>query len=430
VRLAPSAGLWRHGDFLRFWGAQTISQFGTQVSALAIPLVAIIALDASAFAVAALATVEFLPFLLFALPAGVWVDRLPRRPILILADVARAAALASIPIAAAFGALTLPQLFVVGFVAGLFTVFFDVAYQSYLPSLVEREQLVDGNAKLEFSRSAAQIGGPGIGGALVSVVTAPYAIVVDALSYLWSALLLLRIRRREAPPQQTHAPSMRRELGEGLRYLLGDRRWRAVAAYVSTFNFFSNVAFSIFLVYAVRQLGLSALVIGVTFAVGNLGALVAAAFATRVGTRLGVGRTLVLGGAVGGWPMILIPLAPQSSPVPFLVASQILVAFGVVLYNVTAISYMQAVVPDRMLGRFNATRRWLVWGTIPLGNLVGGVLASTVGLRETLFVGALGCSASFLFMVFSPLRSIDRVPDDVGPDDELIRLPLEGQTSA
>ena len=189
MRLWPRGGLWRDSDFLRLWGAQTVSQFGSQVSAIALPFVAIVALDASAFSVAALGAVEMLPFLLIALPAGVWVDRLPRRPILIAGDLGRALALASIPAAWALDVLTIWQLYVVGFVVGVFTVFFDVAYQSYLPSLVSRGRLVDGNSKLEFSRSAAQVGGPGMGGLLVGAITAPYAVLVDAVSFLWSGLL-------------------------------------------------------------------------------------------------------------------------------------------------------------------------------------------------------------------------------------------------
>ena len=193
----PTGGLWRHSDFLKLWSAETISQFGTQVSGLALPLVAIIVLDASAFEVAALGTVEFAPFILFTLPAGVWVDRLPRRPILIAGDFGRAALLATIPAAYVADVLTLGQLYVVGFLVGICTVFFDVAYQSYLPSLVERDHIVDGNSKLEVSRSVAQIGGPGIGGGLIELITAPYAILVDAVSFLASGLFVLRIRKNE-----------------------------------------------------------------------------------------------------------------------------------------------------------------------------------------------------------------------------------------
>ncbi|TML69132.1 MAG: MFS transporter, partial [Actinobacteria bacterium] len=185
--LWPQGGLWRHADFLKLWSAQSVSQLGTQISAIALPLVALYELHATAFEVAALGTVEFLPFLLFTLPAGVWVDRLRRRWLMVTADLGRVVALGSIPLAAALGHLTLAQLYIAGFVTGTLTVFFDVSYQSYLPSLVEREQLVDGNAKLEVTRATAQVAGPGLGGLLVRALTAPYAVLADALSYLWSA---------------------------------------------------------------------------------------------------------------------------------------------------------------------------------------------------------------------------------------------------
>ena len=201
-RLWPTGGLWRHGDFLKLWSAETISQFGSQIDDLAFALVAILVLDASAFEVAVLGTVLFLPFILFTLPAGVWVDRLPRRPILIIGDFGRAALYATVPIAYVADVLTLWQLYVVGFLVGVFQVFFDVAYQSYLPSLVDRDQIIEGNSKFEISRSAAQISGPGLGGILVEILTAPYAVLVDAFSFLASGLFILRIRKPEERPER------------------------------------------------------------------------------------------------------------------------------------------------------------------------------------------------------------------------------------
>ena len=222
---------------------------------------------------------------------------------------------------------------------------------------------------------------------------------------------------------------MRREILEGIRYIVGDPRWRAISLYVSTVNFFWSVAFSIMLVYAVRELHLSAGTIGVIFALGNIGALIGAMLSGRVSSRLGIGRTIVLTGAVSGSASLLVPLAPQSNPIPFLVASQVFVGAGIVVYNVTAISLMQALTPPELLGRMNASRRWIVWGTIPLGGLVGGALASTVGLRETLFVGTIGASLCFLFLLAKPLRTIQQLPDPEEPpvEEELVELPLEAQ---
>jgi MFS family permease len=425
----PRRGLWGHHDFLRLWGAQSVSQLGSQVSVLALPLVAISMLHATAFEVALLGTFDMLPFLLFALPAGVWVDRLPRRPILVVADFGRGLVLASVPVVAALGHLTIGQLYVVGFLAGTLTVFFDVAYQSYLPSLVAREQLVEGNAKLEVSRSAAQVAGPGLAGLLIGWVTASYAIVADAISFVASAAFLFSIRKLEPPaPAAAQRTGLRAEILEGLRYLLGDARWRAIALYVATFNFFQSVVFSIFLVYAVRRLGLTAQVLGLTFAVGNVGWLLGAFVTSRVSRRIGLGHTLVLSGIVTGMPVLLLPLAPRSFPIPFLIVANVLVSLGIVLYNVTAISLMQALTPARLLGRMNASRRFVVWGVIPLGSLVGGALASTIGLRPTLFVGAIGTILPFLFLLVEPLRTIERLPAaPPAPEEELVVLPLESQ---
>jgi MFS family permease len=403
--------LWRQRDFLSLWGSQTISQFGSQVTFLALPLVAILALEESSFRVAVLTTVEFLPFLLFALPAGVWVDRLRRRPILILADVLRALVLITIPIAYWLGALTIWQLYAVAFVHGIGTVFFDVSYQSYLPTLIGREQVVDGNSKLEISRAAATIAGPGIAGVLVAALTASVAILADAISFLASAFLLGMIKKVEEPPPREERRSMKAELGEGLRYVFTHPYQRGMVAAVALSNFFGNVVYSILLVYAVRGLGLSAGTIGVVLAVGNLGTLAAALTARRISDRLGVGMTIVYAAGMFGPGTLLIAVAPKNLAIPFLIASGLVVGFGVILFNVTAISLIQAITPDRMLGRANASRRFVVWGVIPVGGLVGGALASTIGLRETIFVGALGSLLAMVPILLSPIRSVGKMSE-------------------
>jgi MFS family permease len=366
----------------------------------------------SAFAVAMLGMVEFLPFLLFSLPAGVWVDRLPRRPMLVAADVVRAVALASVPVAYWLDALSIWQLYAVGFVVGVGTVFFDVAYQSYLPTLVKRDELSDGNSKLEISRSAAQLGGPGLGGVLIGILTAPVAVAADAISFVVSALLIGRIRTTERKPLAEDRRSLLSELWEGLRYVLKHEYVRGMAASVAIFNFFGNVGGSIILVYFVRELGLSATTIGIVLGLGNVGFLVGAILARRVEARLGVGRTIVGSSMLSVPGLLLVPLAPRDFAVPLLIASGVIVGFAIVLYNVTAISLMQATTPDRLLGRMNASRRFFVWGVIPLGAIVGGTLASTIGLRPTLFVGAIGASLAVLPLLLSPIRTLVRVPDE------------------
>ncbi len=429
MRLWPKGGLWRHGDFLKLWTAETISVFGSQISGLALPLVAILTLEVSAFEVALLGVIEFLPFILVSLPAGVWVDRLRRRPILIAGDLGRAVLLLSIPVAYMADALTIWQLYVVGFAVGVFTVFFDVAYQSYLPSLVAREQLVDGNSKLEITRSASQIGGPGASGLLVQALTAPAAVLVDALSFVASALFLFRIRRVEQRPERGEAgergPGMKAELAEGLRFVLGNPVLRSIAASTATFNFFGNLMFAVLLVYVVRDLGMSAGLIGVVMMIGNVGFLLGALTAGRISGRIGVGPAIVAGAALGA-AQLLVPLAPQDATgaVPFLVTAFVISGFGVVLYNVNQLSLRQAITPERLQGRMNSVMRFIVWGVIPLGTLVGGTIASTTTLRTSVWVGAIGMCLAGLPVLLSPVRSLRTVPEPDGPLEGVGDVPL------
>ena len=420
--LWPQGGLWRHGDFLKLWSAETVSVFGSQVGQLAMPLVAILVLDATAFEVAALGVVLFLPFIFFTLPAGVWVDRLPRRPILIIGDFGRGALLATVPIAYLADALTLAQLFVVAFLVGTLQVFFDVAYQSYLPSLVERAQIIEGNSKLEISRSAAQVGGPGLGGVLVQLFTAPYAVLLDAVSFLGSGLFLLRIRKAEEPRTVADAngqkPSLWTDLKEGLHFVLSNPNLRAQAGCTATSNFFANVAFATLLVFAVRELGLSAGAIGIVFSLGAAGSLAAAFTATRVSARLGIGPTSIVATALFGPATLLVAFAPAGdAAIPILVVSQLIFGYTVVVYNIVQVSYRQAICPPRLQGRMNSVMRFMVWGTIPIGGLLGGALATWVGLRETIVIGAIGGGLAFLWLLLSPQRHLHEMPKPV--DDHL-----------
>jgi MFS family permease len=410
---AAAGSLWRHRDFMRLWSAETVSQLGTQVTMLALPLTAILVLHASPFQVGALSSVEFAPFLLVGLPAGVWVDRMRRRPILVAGDLGRALVLGSIPLAHWFHTLGMPHLYIAAFVAGICTVFFDVAYQSYLPSLVDRDQLTEGNAKLEISRSGAQLAGPGLAGLLVQLVTAPVAILADAISYVGSAAFVAMIRRPEpeipAPPPGGR-PRMRSQIAEGLRFVLRHPLLRPIAVCTSVSNLFFSMIFAIVILFAVRELGLSAGAIGVALGIGNVGFLGGAFIADRVARPLGLGPTIVASAVVFGVSGFLFPLATASSAIPFLIAGSFLSGLGSVVYNVNQVSLRQAITPERMLGRMNATMRFVVWGTMPIGALVGGALGGWIGLRATLWVAALGGSFAFLPPLLSPVRSLRRIP--------------------
>lgn len=407
----PEEGLWSDPDFLKLWGAQTISQVGTQVTLLALPLTAILLLHASALEIALLGAMETLPFLLFALPAGVWVDRLPRRGLMILADLARAAALVSIPIAHWLDALALPQLFVVAFVTGIGTVFFDVSYLSYLPSLVGRAQLAGGNARLMATQSGAQIVGPGIGGALVALVGAPVALLADAISFGVSGGLIGLIRRREAPVERAEDRHIWTELREGLSYVFRQPYLRILTITTGISNFFGTMLFSLFLLYAIRDLGFTPGAMGVIFMLVSVGALAGAVLSGRVVRTLGLGRTIAWAAILGNVTFLTIPLAPQDNALPYFVVGAILGPGIGMMFNVNQLSLRQAITPERLLGRMNSVVRFMYWGTMPAGAAAGGALATVAGVRTTLIVGAAGSALALVPLALSPLRHLRALPE-------------------
>jgi MFS family permease len=411
----PTGGLWAHRDFMKLWTGQSISEFGSQISQLAIPLLALLELHATTFEFALLGVLGFMPFILFALPAGVWVDRLRRRPILIVGDASRAVLLALIPILWALDVLKIWQLFVITFVIGIFTVFFDVAYQSYLPALIERDDLVDGNSKIQLTVSVAQVAGPSTAGLLIGAVTAPYAILFDAVSFVFSSAFMISMRHREnlpARPTGGH-PKMWPQVKEGLRWVVGHRWLRAIAACTATSNFFFSMFFAVLLVYVVRTLHFSAAEIGVMFAVGSCGSIVGALTANRIQKRVGVGPAIVFGSICFCATGLIYVLAPQSVALPIFMLAQAIGGFGGVSYNITQVSLRQAITPERLQGRMNAAMRWIVWGTIPLGGLLGGAVGQWVGLRPAMWIGAIGSAAAFLPVALTSVRSIREMPASV-----------------
>lgn len=408
-------GLLRHRGFALLFGADTISQVGTQVSMVALPLVAVVALHASPFEMGLLVAAETAAFLLIGLPAGVWVDRLPRRPILIIGDLARAFLLASVPVAWWLGVLSMPQLYVVGLCVSVATVFFDVAYQSYLPSLVEREQIVEGNAKLEIVRSGAQVAGPGAAGWLVQLVTAPVAIVVDAISFLLSGLLLAGIRSDRDVPARDERRGLVREIGEGLAFVLRHPILRMIAACTASANLANAMNNALSVLFLINVVGITPGVMGLLFSVAGVGGLVGAALVGPMSRWAGSARTIWLSSLLTTPFILLVPLAAQGWRLGLYAFAWFVVSVGIVVYNVSQVSFRQAITPDHLLGRMNATMRFIVWGTLPLGALIGGVLGEHLGVVPAVWIACALTPLSVIPLLLSPLRRMRDLPEPLSP---------------
>ena len=399
--------LWRDREFLKLWGGQGISELGSQVSQLALPTVAILLLHATPFQVGVLAAFEFLAFPALGLIAGVWVDRLRRRWIMIACDAGRMLALGSVPIAFAFNALTMPQLYVVGLITGVGTVFFDVSYQSYLPSLIARSDLVEGNTKLQVTGSVAQMAGPALAGLLIQLVGPARAVMADATSFLVSVLSLAWIRRPEPSPKPAEgaAPtSFWSEMREGVQFVFGNATIWKIAGSTSTANLGSNILFAVYLIFAYRVLRLSPGVIGVVFGAGAVGGLIGALSASWIARHIGLGPTLFVSILLGGLGSILIPIAQFGYAVPLLLAASVITSFANPVYNINQVSLRQAITPDRVQGRMNATVRTLIWGTIPVGALIGGVIGSTYGLLPAIYIGIVVETLAGFWILIGPVR--------------------------
>jgi MFS family permease len=408
-------GLWAHRDFRMLWAGETVSLFGSEVTELALPLVAVLVLDAGAGQMGLLAAARFAPFLLVTLPAGVWIDAHRRRPVLIGANLGRCLLVALVPLLAGLDVLRMPQLYAIAFAVGVLTVAFDVAYQSYLPSLVDRGRLVEGNSKLQASASVARVGGPGLGGLLVQLAGAPRALLLDAATFAVSTASLLAIRHREPPPAGPEGRSragLRREVAEGLRVTYRDRVLRSMAGLAATYNLFEQAVLALLVLYATSDLGLSAGLIGLVVSVGSLGALAGAALAGRLERRLGVGPSLILAVVVECASLLLVPLAtgPRVVAAGLLGLAFVGNGFGIGLSNVLAVSLRQAVTPDRLLGRMNASYRFLTYGAVPLGALLGGALGELLGLRAAVAVGAAGSLLTVPWVLLPPLPGLRRMP--------------------
>ncbi|WP_329115422.1 MFS transporter [Streptomyces sp. NBC_01465] len=410
-RSSSSRALWRDSDFRHLWAGQTASQFGAQSSQVVLPLVAVVALQAGAVQLGALRAVQQLPILFFSLIVGVWVDRWRPRSVMVLADFGRAAVLAAIPVAVLLGMLGMPVLLVVGFLVGTLSVCFDVGYQASLVRVVARDRLAQGNSALEGSRSAAQVGGPALGGAMVSLVSAPYAVVASGGFFLLSALSIRRIRSGETAPRRAEQhPRVGRQIAEGLQLVFRNAALRSVAVASGIFQFSFAALMTVYLLFLPRTLHLSGATVGLVLAAMGPGALLGSLLSARLPGRFGYGTVMVASAFLADGVMLCVPALHGSSAATVALLMAVNFLFGVFsqLVDVTVTTVRQTLTPARIQGRVVATINFLGMGMTPLGSLLGGWVAGRWGLRTGLLLTAVALAASPLFMASSPLARLGR----------------------
>ena len=405
--LQNRVGLWNNRDFVKLWLGQTISFFGSGITGIALPLTAVLILAATPLQMGILGALDGISVLVFGLLAGVWVDRVRRRPLMIATDLGRAFILGAIPLAALLGVLGIWQLYIVAAIAGILTVIFTVASPAYLPSLIPQESLIEGNSKLGMSDALAEIGGPAIAGPLVQLLSAPFAILFDAFSFLFSACCLGLISKPEPHPATIEqSKSIWSDLIEGLRLVLKNPLLRSLATSASIFSLFGNFVGALYALYVIRQIGAPPIFLGLLIASGGLSALLGAFMAERVIQRFGLGKTLGTGLFMYGATGLLIPLAGGSvtfALIP-LFLSQLLGDASISIYFIAEMSLRQSIVPSNLLGRTNATMQFLSQGVAPLGALLAGILGGTIGLRLTILIGVIGVMLAGTLLLLSPVR--------------------------
>jgi MFS family permease len=406
--------LLRERDFRSFWVAETVSLLGDQVALIALPLVAVLVLDAGPGQMGVLGAAALLPHLLFSLPAGVWLDRVAsRRRVMILADLGRALLALTIPLAYALDGLTVGQLYAVAFAAGCLAVVFDLSYPTLFVALAPRERYVEGNSLIHGSRSFSFVAGPSLGGGLVQLFSAPFALLADACSFLVSAIFLGRVKAQEAPVEEGE-PGLRARMGVGLRFIAGNPIFRPSLTAVATLNFFNYAFQALFVLYATRTLGIRPGALGLLLGAAAVGGLVGAVVAGRVGRALGVGRAFALGCVLFPGPLLLVPLAQGPRPVVLgmLFTAEFFSGLGVMILDINVGSIMFALTPDRLRSRATGAFNVVNWGIRPIGALVGGGLGAWIGVRPTLWLAAIGALAGTLWLLPSPVLGLRTLPEE------------------
>ena len=407
-------GLWRHPDFLKLWSGRTVSGFGSRITFLALPLTAILVLDATPLQMGILSAVGSVPSLILGLGVGVWVDRWRKRPVLIAADYGRALLLLAIPIAAIFNVLRIEHLYAFALGVGVMGLFFGVASRSMLPSLVSRDQLVEANSKLAIGGSAADVAGPGVAGVLIQTVTAPIALIVDAITFVVSALAIGLIRAREPEPlRDQNAGGFFSEARQGLALIWRNRILLAIACAIGGIEIFNSMLEAVWLLYVNRVLGIEPSAFGLMFSVSGVGFVLGAFFAAWFIRRIGTGRAMTVGVLAAGLSDLATPLAggPFVAIVALLTAAQFSFAMGATVYGIAQVSIRQAATPLRLQGRMNGVMSAVQGGLVPVGALIGGVLGQTIGMRPTLFLSAGGELAAVLWLLVTPIWSLRDVPE-------------------
>lgn len=402
-------------DFRRLWIGQTISVFGDEVSRIGLPLVAVLTLGADAEEMGYLTAVGLLPHLLFSLPAGVWLDRVrQRRRLMIWADIGRAALIASVPVAFVLGVLSIPQLYVVGFLTGALAVVFDLSWNTVFVAVVNRERYVEAMSLLHGSRSMAYVGGPAIGGALVQVLGAPMAMFADALSFLGSAGFLRRVVSPE-PPIEPEEGGLRERLTAGLTFIFRDSIMRPTLLAAATINLFNFAFFALFILYATTELGVAPGILGLALGLGAVGGLLGAVVAARVGRRIGLGPAYALGCLMFPVPLILVPVADVDMPMPLILALLFAAEFGaglgVMILDINVGAIMSARIPDRIRSRSVGAFRFINYGVRPVGALLGGMLGAALGVREALFIVTIAASLGGLWLVGTHVLRLRDLPE-------------------
>jgi MFS family permease len=400
----------REREFRRFWVGETVSLFGDQISLIALPLVAVLSLDASPAEMGYLGAAALVPNLLFSLHAGAWVDRHGRRRLTMLAaDVGRAALLATIPLAYFLGALSLGQLYVVAFFTGTLSVFFYVSYSTLFISLVRRDDYLDANALLNGSRAMSFVAGPSIGGVLVQAFSAPGALIADACSFVYSAFALRSIHPVEPPTEEAREGHIK----AGIRYIANSRIIRTALLATATINFFNFIFWALFILYATRTLDVRPGLLGPVLGAASVGGVIGSIVTGRISRRIGVGPAFALGCVLFPVPLVLVPLAGGSewSVLAFLFAAEFLSGLGVMVLDITGASIFAALVPDRLRARVSGAYMVVNYGVRPIGSLVGGALGTWIGLQTTLWIGAVGAIAGVLWLLPSPILRLRELPE-------------------